>query len=377
MPGYDPAAEKFKYEIFVYDTSMVLQQRIDLDPLLGQFNFRPELYVLGDSVLMITSAQRSPGGNTAFTLLDLQGNFLSQNTVDSLYLYTSTLGNFSGGSDFFMSQGIVNYNIQIFPFQITSVDTFVTPQQFFYEPTINSVLSHPNGDTYLVGSTFGFPQSLTIYRLDSLGQPKANTTYRSFAGSDGLGYDVAVVAADGDLVIAANRLKSRNAGEFLKLVVYRLDSDLNMKWEKILTLHNTSFISLGSAATPDNGATFVSVTTDSTTQNPSAIYNDLHYLHIDSTGYYSPLSTEDFGDMLSSAVSIYPNPVSTVFNVEYLTVNETYQAGIYDVHGKLLKRTELTFPFEVKVDDGLSKGTYLLILQDKNGDRITRKFMKE
>lgn len=382
---YDPAVVKYKYELFVYDTTLVLQNRVNLATALGQFNFRPELYVLGDSMLMITSAPRSSNIKTAFTFLDLQGNRLSQHLVDSLYLYANPAGTLSSGTGFIVNYGEVNYNFSVSPFQIISIDTFTTSFQQNYERiyAIRGVLSHPNGDTYMIGMCdchrFG---NVLVYRLDSIGNQKGNVIFGSNAvGSsregDAVGHDgVTAIATNGDLVIATYRSKTNDPSDFEKLVITRLDEDLNEKWEKIISIHRTSFIPIASAATPDNGATFVSMTTDSTTPFPLEIYNDLHYLHIDSTGYYSPLSTEDFDNMLNAAVNIYPNPVSTTFTLENLQPNKTYQAGIYDVNGKQVERLELSYPFEVNVGS-LPSGSYLLDLQDSKGSRITKKFVKE
>ncbi len=379
---FDTVASHVKNEIFIYDTNLVLQNRINLKPAMGKYAFQVRMTLLEDSILAVAGSNRNGILGGYLGLFNLQGHVIADTVADSLGFSTDPIGTFNK-NDYFFIKGEFILKFQTSPLKILDIDTITTYFQSLQHPIddIRSSILHPNGFNYIIGTCTNWqknpPQGdMIIYKFDSAGNQAQNLVYGSNAGGDGLGFDAALVAGNGDLVIASYPERATSQGPIWDMTVTRFDENLNKKWDKTLSLPGISFIPIYSTATPDNGATFLSVITDPNATHSNILYNDLHILHIDSSGYYSPLSTADFGDMLSSAVSIYPNPVRTFFTVQQLEPNETYQAGIYDVNGQLLERMELSLPFEVKVD-GLANGTYLLILQGDKGGRITRKFVKE
>ena len=93
--------------------------------------------------------------------------------------------------------------------------------------------------------------------------------------------------------------------------------------------------------------------------------------------YYSsePLSMSEFN---VTQISIYPNPVK-----EKLILNSSSKTGnlnfkIFNIEGKILITKSLGFEKETFVDvSQLSKGIYFLNIEDKNGNKTIKKFIKE
>ncbi len=379
---FDTVASHVKNEIFIYDTNLVLQNRINLKHAMGKYAFQVRMTLLEDSILAVAGSNRNGNLGGYLGLFNLQGHVIADTVADSLGFSTDPIGTFNKNEYFFI-KGEFILKFKTSPLKILDFDTLTTYSQSLRYPIddIRSSLLHPNGFNYMIGTCTNWqkipPQGdLIIYKFDSAGNQIQHLIYGANYTDDGLGFDAAVVASNGDLLIASYPERATPQGTIWDMTVTRFDENLNKKWDKTLSLPGISFIPNFSTATPDNGATFLSVISDPNETHPNKGYNDLHILHIDSTGYYSPLSNADFGEIFSAAASIYPNPVITSFTVQQLEPNETYQAGIYDVNGKLLERIELSFPFDVKVDK-LATGTYLLVLQDDSGARVSRKFVKD
>ena len=241
------------------------------------------------------------------------------------------------------------------------------------------ILTNSSGDVYFAGEIeFGslYPRkNIVINKYNQMGEPKIHFRYTE-SGNKGMGEDAFALTKNEDVVLVSHHFRiDSNLGEIQDLVIKRFDSNLNVKWSKTIVLPGSSFFSVSVVGTPDNGVTLWSITLDTSTVAVGTVYNDMHILHIDSTGYYSPLSTNDFSNLWSTSLSVYPNPVQSTFNLAGLKPNESYEAGIYDVTGSLLERLQLKAPFKVDAQH-LEKGAYMLILQDNKGSRITRKFIR-
>lgn len=96
-----------------------------------------------------------------------------------------------------------------------------------------------------------------------------------------------------------------------------------------------------------------------------------------SADYSLDIFSSNCGGILKTAesggksISIYPNPVKTVLFVNGMKANE---AKIYDSSGKLVPVQ--TSENQINVE-GLPKGNYLLQMNDKNGNKMTTKFIKK
>ncbi|MBF8458278.1 T9SS type A sorting domain-containing protein [Kaistella sp. G5-32] len=77
------------------------------------------------------------------------------------------------------------------------------------------------------------------------------------------------------------------------------------------------------------------------------------------------------GETGGKSVNVYPNPVKTVLFVNGMKVND---AKVYDASGKLVPVK--TSENQINVE-GLTKGNYLLQMNDKDGNTTTTKFIKK
>ncbi len=378
---FDTNYRNFRTQLLVFDTNLVLVRSINLRKHIGRYNYIINMHVLEDTLLLIKSSNRTGVPSTQFCLLDTQGNLLDNRVEPNSYLYTSAVGRFDGVDKNFFTYGRYNYNFKLRPFRLTSVDTILNLQQSIQYDigTVKKIVTNSSGDVYYSDDdhiSAGLGNEIVILKFDRMGILKEKAKYGGRL-NDGMGEDAFTLTENEDLVLASysERLVSQ-AERVSDLVVSRFDPDLNLKWRKTVDIPGSSFFSISVVGTPDNGATILSVTLDTNQVNTFIGYNDLHILHIDSTGYYSPLSTDDFEDMWSSSISVFPNPVSIDFSISGLEENEEYQAGVYAVEGNLVKRLSVSYPFEVELS-GIKAGSYLLILQDNEGKRVTRRFVKQ
>ncbi len=379
---FDTNYKHFKPEILVFDTTLVLQKRINLQRHLGRFNFNVRIFKVEDSLLLITSTGRTGVPSTFFCILNSKGDLIDTHIQHNSYLYGNPIGRLSGVNKYFISFGRYNYNFTLRPFQLSSIDTILNAIQYiqYNIGQVNKIVFNSNGDVYYADDDHispGLGNEITILKFNNIGELKAQVKYGDRL-NDGMGLEAVDVTNNEDLILASyhERQIPTSGGKTHDLVVSRFDKDLRLKWRKKLMLEGSAFITVSVVGTPDNGATILSVTLDTNQVNTFIGYNDLHILHIDSTGYYSPLSTDDFEDMWSSSISVFPNPVSIDFSISGLEENEEYQAGVYDVEGNLVKRLSVSYPFEVELS-GIKAGSYLLILQDNEGKRVTRRFVKQ
>ncbi|AEV32543.1 hypothetical protein Oweho_1553 [Owenweeksia hongkongensis DSM 17368] len=378
---YDTIGNQVKSEILVYDSLLNLVGRHDITRDLGVYNFNVTMDVLGDSLLMIRSTTFTGSINTLVSVFGLDG-ILKESILDSLYgFHIGPIGSFKGVGNYFIWRGQFEIDFSINPLSLaTKIDTIIH-HTTLDEVNSGSIVSHPNGYTYLVAewSTFDFVNAhygLRVFRFDSLGNKIDSSVV--LGDKDGrediFSRDAVSIATNGDIIIASGLSVADNGGEW-NMLVTRIDEDMKLKWSKAVRVPNTLMLPTFSEGTSDNGVTIISALRDSSTQDISRSFNDLHYIHMDSTGYYSPISSEDFSYMWEQSVNIYPNPVEDRFALSGLDEHEVYQVGLYDVSGNLISRFELAYPFNKKCDE-LVQGTYLLILQDSRGKRVSKKILK-
>ncbi len=83
-------------------------------------------------------------------------------------------------------------------------------------------------------------------------------------------------------------------------------------------------------------------------------------------------------------VKTYPNPTNDQFTMRFqLPQNETIEVGLFDLQGKMVKtlkpKTEMPagiYEAQIQISD-LSNGVYFLVLQNKNGQQVVSKVVKE
>ncbi|WP_299110653.1 T9SS type A sorting domain-containing protein [uncultured Winogradskyella sp.] len=81
---------------------------------------------------------------------------------------------------------------------------------------------------------------------------------------------------------------------------------------------------------------------------------------------------------VNSEMSIYPNPVKDILNINLGYETKANSFEIFNIHGLLLNYKEniVGTNFEVSISN-LSKGVYFIRVTDENGSQKTRKFIKD
>ena len=85
----------------------------------------------------------------------------------------------------------------------------------------------------------------------------------------------------------------------------------------------------------------------------------------------SPLSTADFEE---EGIQVYPNPASHVLTV---AIHENVSYALYTITGQLVQEGKLTVVNNTITVSDLSKGYYLLRLENENGSSQSIKVLKE
>ena len=86
-------------------------------------------------------------------------------------------------------------------------------------------------------------------------------------------------------------------------------------------------------------------------------------------------STLAVGSFTNSAFGLYPNPAKNVLNIKANDNLTMKSAQVFDLNGRLILSTDLTNP-SINVE-GLSTGSYILLLRDTTGKDYSQKFIKE
>ena len=101
-------------------------------------------------------------------------------------------------------------------------------------------------------------------------------------------------------------------------------------------------------------------------------YSNANWLDKDATAVYSTncasLSANNF---VISTISIYPNPVSSVLNIEMPQVLN--QVTIYSMLGTQVLKTQSK---NINIEH-LKSGIYLITIEDVIGNRLTKRFIKQ
>lgn len=108
---------------------------------------------------------------------------------------------------------------------------------------------------------------------------------------------------------------------------------------------------------------------------PSGIVDVIENPTINSTIHVIESSTLTAETFTNSAFTIYPNPAKNILNIKSNELISMKEAQIYDLAGKLIFSTTLIND-SINVD-ALSTGSYILILKDSDGNKYSRKFLKE
>ncbi|WP_415328389.1 T9SS type A sorting domain-containing protein [Chryseobacterium sp. MMS23-Vi53] len=145
----------------------------------------------------------------------------------------------------------------------------------------------------------------------------------------------------------------------LPRVVYTNDNGANWQTKNASTYFNTTVI--------DGTARFVNPTTAEVylTTNSLGIIKDI--INFSTLGTTDPVITKD-------DISIYPNPASDVINIKFGKNTPKFKATLYSAAGQLI----LTANDKNIIDiSGLTKGVYLLKIDQENDSTIVKKIIKK
>jgi hypothetical protein len=80
--------------------------------------------------------------------------------------------------------------------------------------------------------------------------------------------------------------------------------------------------------------------------------------------------------VLTTAIKVYPNPVSSLLTVQLPATNNDYTIRLLDMNGKLVlnQKTKLTVTLNI---DRLSNGIYMLEITNGNGEKTIQKIIKQ
>ncbi|MEP5254517.1 MAG: choice-of-anchor J domain-containing protein [Winogradskyella arenosi] len=133
------------------------------------------------------------------------------------------------------------------------------------------------------------------------------------------------------------------------------------------------------AAENDLIANVATTTVDLSAYNGETIFlawvdthSDGNLLSVDDISIDGVLSVEDFNKV---ATAIYPNPVSTDFKIDFVSLNDYSSVGVsvIDISGRVLKEFSVQDSYDIS---DLSSGTYIVRISD--GDNFyTQKLVKQ
>lgn len=376
---YDTIGNQVKSEIMVYDTALNLVNRFDITKHLGVYNHNVSMDVLGDSLIMIRATTMTGSLNTLVSVYGLDGHS-KQTVFDSLGVHGTVIGRYQNGGYFFW---VRDKKVDFSPLPLTisgAIDT-ILHYSTLDDVRAGAAFVHPNGYTYLVAewSTFDFVNThygLRVFRFDSWGNNMvASIVLGDKNGKEEiLNEDAVSIAANGDIIIASGLSVDDNGGEW-NMLVTRIGEDMKLKWSKTVRVPNTPMLPLFTEGTTDNGVTIISALHDPSTQDFSRSFNDLHYIHMDSTGYYSPLSMEGLRYPAEQGVSLYPNPSEDHVFVKGIDDQALIDVLVMNEAGQLEQKTQLYYPFKLETSD-LPSGVYTLLLLGAEGNNTSLKMVK-
>lgn len=156
------------------------------------------------------------------------------------------------------------------------------------------------------------------------------------------------------------------------IVIYKLDSNLNLIWQKLIPSYFTNSISEVMKIKSNNkGGVFV-LFRENDFNNPNNLGYDSYFAEIDSTG--NIVTIKDLCNF-NNSLTIYPNPTKDYINFSIVNsehIIKSYQ--IFNIHGKLIKSEEFK---QNKMDvSRLSNGVYILEAKFNDGHCVSKKFIK-
>lgn len=145
-------------------------------------------------------------------------------------------------------------------------------------------------------------------------------------------------------------------------------------WTTLTTMPNNLY-TYTDQPTSTNGLYYVVTVDAPSTCNATKAAQDFNTTRSNRDNRLSTGGVNSISELLNQVVSIYPNPVNTVLNIENSS-SQTIQARILDQTGRIISTTELV-PGQTKIDCGkLAMGMYNIELQSL-GTKTLKRFVIE
>lgn len=157
------------------------------------------------------------------------------------------------------------------------------------------------------------------------------------------------------------------------ILLNRLNKDGSIDWQKFYK-GEVNYMAHKVLATNDGGALIFSTRYDWTDPIPNQ--RDLHILKIDSTGYYTPLtSTEEVFEQMDKQILVYPNPAKDKVNFVF-GLYQNLEISIFDLMGELILSQEYKSSATIDISY-LPSGTYIYKISGENGFFEEGKLVKQ
>ncbi len=157
------------------------------------------------------------------------------------------------------------------------------------------------------------------------------------------------------------------------VIVAKIDSNLNLHWQKAFTHPVYRFMSWGIEALEGGGAVIYGGLLENPTNPPSPIFSAGYIIRIDSSGSIS--STSDPLMQIYKDYVMYPNPAKDYVWFQSQKPNQLISIRIYDIHGKLMYQKEKFQEEQINISEW-SKGMYFYQIECEN--RVSNgKILKE
>ncbi len=159
-------------------------------------------------------------------------------------------------------------------------------------------------------------------------------------------------------------------------VASKNQTQVSLNWETASETNNNYF----TISKSQDGKTFEKLVNINSKGDSGSAYSTIDFSPFAGTSYYKLSQTdvdgktEELGvksvklaSLKEEVLSVYPNPVvNGVINIQHQNLNGLQSLVIYDLNGKEVLKDKITFvngSSSYKMENGLTKGTYLLTIK--------------
>ncbi len=154
------------------------------------------------------------------------------------------------------------------------------------------------------------------------------------------------------------------------IFVYSLDSNLNVRWSRFIIKDSIKRFAVYSTSVNQRNELLIAAYGDI----DSSLYDYPVLVKIDSNGSF-PLGVQE--NSFVTGITIYPNPAKDELRIKSSSDLSNAEIVIYNMEGKLLKRSILTYPETVIHINEFDEGFYLFEITKYGNKIMSGKFIKQ